>query len=307
MGRGPDKKPRRPYRKSEKQFAKEALGAHLNAGRWQWETIEPPEEEIERLLPFFDRETILETASKWVPPFHSTSDFLPFFPEEAKHLFIDPYQAAVEGGPIGYEKFLKRAAADLTDRDKRMAKCLVPILASRNCEAFTLAKAQRDAIPIAGLYVGISDPGDRDRMYRLLMGLVAEGRLTKKDGDYRIVAGVGDRLDNIDIPKRKKMTREQQEAVRRLLVYEALSLSGGEGFEVWDLRKAAGKDQSLFGKRAVSYSSDYCSALVREGLIKENGSSARYGTIARYYLPTEELLRTKPDTLRAIIHAPMRQ
>lgn len=307
MGRGPDKKPRRPYRKSEKQIAKEALGAHLNAGRWQWDTIEPSEEEIERLLPFFDRETILETASKWVPPFHSTVDFLPFFPEEAKHLFIDPYQAAVEGGPIGYEKFLKRAAADLTDRDKRMAQCLVPIIASRNCEEFTPAKAQRDSVCIAGLYVGISDPGDRDRMYRLLLGLAAEGRLTSDGGYYKIVPGVGDRLDNIDIPKRKKMTREQQEAVRRLLVYEALSLSGGEGFEVWDLRKAAGKDPSLFGKRAVSYSSDYCSKLVREGLIKENGSSARYGTVARYYLPTEELLRTKPDTLRAIIHAPMRQ
>lgn len=307
MGRGPDKKPRRPYRKSEKQSAKEALGIHLNAGRWQWETIEPPEEEIERLLPFFDRETILETASKWVPPFHSTVDFLPFFPEEAKHLFIDPYQAAVEGGPFGYEKFLKRAAADLTDRDKRMAKCLIPIIASRNCEEFSVAKAQRDAICIAGLYVGISDPKDRASMCKVLMALVAEGRLTNNGGYYKIVPGVGDRLDNIDMAQRKKMTREQQEAVRRLLVHEALAESGSTGFEVWDLRKAAGRNPGLFGSTALNNASTYCSGLVREGLIKENGSSARYGTVARYYLPTEELLRTKPDTLRAIIHAPMRQ
>lgn len=300
MGRG-------PYKKSEKQRVKEELSEHLGAGRWQWETVEPPEELISQWQTVFDRETIIETAMQWRPPFNSTEYLRPYFPEEAKHLFIDPYQAAVEGGPLGLDKFLQQRARECTALDKRMAKCLIPIIASWNCKSFTPAKAQRDVLAIAGLTPGISDPRERGMITKILSGLTVEGRLTKDGADYTIVPGVGDRLDNIEIPERKSMTREQLEAVRRLLIYNAMSESGKQSFEVWDLRRAAGRNRELFGGRPVNAASAYCYDLVKEGLIKENGASTRYGTVARLYLPTEELLKTKPDTLRAIINAPMRQ
>lgn len=240
---------------------------------------------------------------KVVPPknLRNPGAFLDLFMPDFEHLYVDAAAVAKGIGFLDYAVWKRKIYEESSKKRRWEAACfLTYLMAKVGKKKFMLREAQVYAPFIRGLPGRIEDYDYVNPMYDLLARQVAVGRLERKQHFY-IVTPEGERMDNVSLrPKRKTMTRDQQEAARRLLIYETLKVTGGKRFTSQDLRTAA-RDFPMAMGMALTSPEIVCRRLTEEGLIKEVDFDLQYKR--KYFLPTDELLKTSPDTLRVVLHS----